>query len=138
MEPKKIFVTAKDMERLRDLSRGAPTLSQSQRDCLKQLVTELDRAEVVDSRHIPRDVVTMNSRVKFRDLDTQEICVYCLVYPSFANYSENKISVLAPVGMALLGYRVHDVVEWPVPAGLRRLKIEEILYQPEAAGEYDY
>jgi len=59
------------------------------------------------------------------------------VYPSFANPAKNRISILAPIGMALLGYQTGDVVEWKVPAGMRRLKIEEVLYQPEAAGEYD-
>ena len=54
-----------------------------------------------------------------------------------ANYDEGKISVLAPVGTALLGYRVGDTIEWQVPSGLRRLKVEELLYQPEAAGQYN-
>ncbi len=138
MERKKIFITAKDMQRLRDLIRGGLDLNNNQRQYLIELARELDSSEVVDPRDIPCDVVTMNSKVKFKDLDTEEVCVYNLVYPSFANPDQNKISVLAPVGMALLGYRVNDVVEWPVPAGIRRLKIEEILYQPEAAGEYDF
>ncbi len=138
MERKKIFITAKDMQRLRDLIRGGLDLNNNQRQYLIELAKELDNSEVVDTRDIPHDVVTMNSKVKFRDLDAQEVCIYNLVYPSFANPDQNKISILAPVGMALLGYRVDDVVEWPVPAGIRRLKIEEILYQPEAAGEYDF
>jgi regulator of nucleoside diphosphate kinase len=59
-----------------------------------------------------------------------------VVFPSEADSEQGKISILAPVGTALLGYRVGDTVEWKLPGGLRRLKIERILYQPEAAGDY--
>jgi regulator of nucleoside diphosphate kinase len=61
---------------------------------------------------------------------------YTLVFPSAANIAENKLSVLAPLGMALLGYRKGDVIKWPVPSGIRKLKVDEIVYQPEAAGDY--
>ena len=135
MQGKKIFITAKDMRRLRDLIHGGLNLSDNQRQYSMQLARELDHSEVVDSQDIPNHIVTMNSKVKFRDLDTNEIYAYNLVYPSFANADKNKISILAPVGMALLGYGVGDVIEWPVPAGIRRFKIEEVLYQPEAAGD---
>jgi regulator of nucleoside diphosphate kinase len=63
--------------------------------------------------------------------------VYTLVFPSEANFDEGKISVLAPVGTAMLGYRVGDSIEWEVPSGRRRLKVEELIYQPEASGDYN-
>ena len=85
---------------------------------------------------MPHDVVTMNSRVQLVDLDTGEAMTYTLVFPDDADLRQGKISVLAPIGTAMLGYRVGDTFEWRVPAGLRRLKIEAILYQPEAAGDY--
>jgi len=78
----------------------------------------------------------MNSKVRLKDLDSGEEVIYSLVFPNDANVAENKISVLAPVGTALIGYRVGDPIEWKVPRGLKRLKIEEILYQPERAGDY--
>ncbi len=109
----------------------------SERIYFKMLAEELLKAEIVDPQKIPRDVVTMNSLVKFRDLSSQEIYMYSIVYPTDADFDNGKISVLAPIGMALLGYRVGDVVEWPVPAGMRRLKVEEVLYQPEAAGQFE-
>jgi regulator of nucleoside diphosphate kinase len=59
------------------------------------------------------------------------------VFPSDADIEANKISILAPIGTAILGYRAGDLVEWPVPAGMKRLRIEAVLYQPEAAGQYD-
>ena len=69
-----------------------------------------------------------------RDLDLDEVEEYELVYPADADLERNRISVLAPIGTAILGYRVGDVIEWKVPAGLRRLRVEEVLYQPERAG----
>jgi regulator of nucleoside diphosphate kinase len=137
MEERKIFITTTDAERLRNLIRDIKNPNDHERIYLKLLTEELLRAEVVEPQKIPRDVVTMNSLVKFRDMDTREIYMYSIVYPAVADYEKGKISVLAPIGMALLGYRVGDVVEWPVPSGMRRLKVEEILYQPEAAGQFE-
>jgi regulator of nucleoside diphosphate kinase len=62
--------------------------------------------------------------------------IYSLVFPQEADASEGRISILAPVGTAMIGYRVGDVIEWEVPSGLRRLKVEDVLYQPEASGDY--
>lgn len=103
---------------------------------IEELAAELDRAVVVESDKIPKDVVTMNSRVCLRDLDNGEDELYQVVYPEDTDIEHNKISVLAPIGTAILGYKVGDVIEWKVPAGLRRLKIKKILYQPEKAGDY--
>jgi regulator of nucleoside diphosphate kinase len=74
----------------------------------------------------------MNSRVCFIDLDTGEEMICSLVFPGEADIEQHKLSVLAPIGIALLGYRAGDTLEWKVPAGLRRLKVKEVLYQPEA------
>ena len=80
--------------------------------------------------------MTMHSRVRVRDLKAQESETYTLVYPDQADINENKLSVLAPLGMALLGTRVGQIVKFDAPAGQRRLKIEKILYQPEASGDF--
>jgi len=63
--------------------------------------------------------------------------VYWLAFPTEANFDDGKISILAPIGTALLGYKRGDVIKWQVPSGLRRLKVEEVLYQPESAGDYN-
>ncbi|MBS1924246.1 MAG: GreA/GreB family elongation factor, partial [Bacteroidetes bacterium] len=60
-----------------------------------------------------------------------------IVYPEQANIKENKISIFSPIATALIGYKVSDEVEWIVPAGLTRIRIDEIIYQPEAAGDFD-
>ena len=78
----------------------------------------------------------MNSRVRIEDADTGEQNVYTVVFPSDASVAEKKISVLAPIGTALLGSRAGGTVDWPVPAGMRTMRIQEVLYQPEAAGDY--
>ena len=96
---------------------------------------ELDRARMVSPQAMPEDVVTMNSRVKFRDLASGE--TYLLVYPQNAGSSPEALSVMAPVGAALLGLRVGDAIRWPLPDGSEtHIEVLELLYQPEAAGEY--
>ena len=102
----------------------------------EKLDQELDRAEIVKPEEIPSDVITMNSTFRVRDLDTLEDFVYTLVFPARADSASGKISILAPVGTAMLGYRVGDIVEWEDHAGLKRVKVEEIRYQPEA--EHDH
>lgn len=103
---------------------------------LNRLEAELERAEVVDPKAIPKDVVTMRSTVRLKDLDSGKEMVYSLVFPKEADVNKGRISVLAPVGTAMIGYRVGDVIEGEVPSGLRRLKVEEVIYQPEASGDY--
>ena len=103
---------------------------------IDDLAEELERAIVVDPQAMPTDVVTMNSRLRLTDADTGEEKTVTIVFRGMANTYEGKISVLAPLGTALLGYRVGELVEWNVPSGLRRLRIDAIEYQPEAAGEY--
>jgi len=134
---RKIFITTTDAERLRNLIQDMKNPNDHERIYLKLLTEELLRAEVVEPQKIPRDIVTMNSLVKFRDMETREVYMYSIAYPANSDFEKGRISVLAPIGMALLGYRVGDVVEWPVPAGMRRLKVEEVLFQPEAAGQFE-
>jgi regulator of nucleoside diphosphate kinase len=136
MSDRAIYITEYDMVRLRNLLEDEKASGYRGRDDLKELEAELNRGTVVAPQEVPGDVVTMNSKARLIDLDTGEEMVYTLVFPGDADIEQNKISVLAPIGTAMLGYRVGDTFEWQVPAGLRRLRVEEILYQPEAAGDY--
>jgi regulator of nucleoside diphosphate kinase len=133
---RRIYITEPDKERLLALVEDADAFDCRDKRQLEELRQELDRAEIVSQEAVPPDVATMNSRVHLRILDSEEEMTCSLVFPEDADIHRNKMSVLAPVGTALLGYGVGDVVEWEVPAGLIRLKIEEILYQPEASGDY--
>ncbi len=136
MKPKKIFITAFDKTRLESLIAAGKGAADEDRRHLADLEAELKRASVVEPSEIPADVVTMNSQVQFRDLDTMEQMTYRLVFPKDADVDAGAISILAPVGTALLGYSEGSTVEWTVPSGKRRLEIVKVLYQPEAAGDY--
>ncbi len=129
-----IYITKEDCDRLRRLVDGRRAGDYRDAEYLNELEVELDRAEIVDPRAVPRDVVTMGSEIRLKDLDTGEVKNYRLVFPAQVR-GENAISVLAPIGTAMLGYQVGDVIEWRVPKGLRRLKVLKVLYQPERAGE---
>jgi regulator of nucleoside diphosphate kinase len=132
-----IYITKPDHERLTKLIEIAREREgDANRKYLDSLEEELERAEVVQQKDIPADVITMRSTVRLKDLDTSEEMIYRLVFPTEANYDDGKISVLAPIGTAMLGYQRGDVIEWQVPSGVRRLSVEEVLYQPESKGEY--
>ncbi|HKT25778.1 MAG TPA: nucleoside diphosphate kinase regulator [Terriglobales bacterium] len=133
MKERTIFVTEEDMQRLTDLVESAERISSRDLQHLRMLKEELKQAEIVNSDEIPSDVVTMNSRVRLKDLDSGRESVYALVFPRDADVAQGRISVLAPIGTAIIGYRAGDVIVWSVPKGERRFKLEEILYQPEAA-----
>lgn len=100
------------------------------------LLNELHSADIVDPENVPDDVVTMNSIVKITFLNSNKSIQFQIVYPEQANIRENKISIFSPVATALLGFRKSDEIEWIVPSGVTKLRIDEIIYQPEAAGDY--
>lgn len=102
----------------------------------EKLMTELNSANVVEPEAIPSNVVTMNSIVKLSFLNNNKQIQFQIVYPDQANIKDNKISIFSPIATALIGYKVKDEIEWIVPSGLTRIRIDEIIYQPEAAGDY--
>lgn len=129
----RLYLTHTDLERLESL---LDTLAPSQNTL--RLEEELARAVVVESKDIPPDVVTMNSRVRVFDENEGRELVLTLVYPSLADADAGRISVLAPVGSALLGLSVGQSIDWPMPEGrTKTLQILEILYQPEASGDFE-
>ncbi len=137
MEPRTIQITETDLKKLREAMHSAKLGGYRGSPYLQQLASELDRAEVVKPREMPADVITMNSRVLLTDLEDGSRMELKLVYPQESTADEGNISVLAPIGTAMIGYRVGDVIEWDTPGGKASLKVEEILYQPEAAGVFD-
>ncbi|HVK62400.1 MAG TPA: nucleoside diphosphate kinase regulator [Bdellovibrionales bacterium] len=116
-----IYVTTHDFERLSQL------ISHVRNDAADELEEELARAKIVPEFALPFAVVTMNSTVTFTDLESKKESKVTLVYPEYANVEEKKISVLAPIGIALIGLRLDEVIEWPVPSGhSRKLKVISI------------
>jgi len=128
-----IYITEHDKQRLLRLLDERKGRSGDARDNLERLREELQRATPVKPEEVPHDVITMQSTVRIRDMETGEENVYTLVFPSDENYEDRRISILAPIGTAMLGYRIGDIFEWKAPAGVMRMRVEEILYQPEAA-----
>jgi regulator of nucleoside diphosphate kinase len=120
-----IFVAENDAARLRELLAARSTAVRDQ-DHLAGLAAELERALILEDARVPSDVITMNAHARVLDLASGERRNLQLVFPWQADVSAGRISVLAPLGTALLGYRVGDQVEWAMPGGLRRLRIEEV------------
>lgn len=136
MRKRTIHITADDMKQLRKLlgeEKDRFGNGNGRGEHLQGLEAELNRSKHIAGHKVPPDVITMHSTAQLLDLDSGEELVYTLVFPDEADIRQNKISVLAPIGTAMLGYRVGDVFEWPVPDGLRRLQVKRVLYQPEAA-----
>ncbi|MDZ7640339.1 MAG: nucleoside diphosphate kinase regulator [Bryobacterales bacterium] len=126
-----IVITKADYEKLQPLVDGARAFNGSDATSVGRLAQELDRADIVDAGALPRDVITMNSRARLKDLDSGEVKEYRLIFPT-QERRHNDISILAPIGTAMLGYRVGDVIEWQVPRGTRRLEVIDVIFQPEA------
>ena len=130
----KIVISERDAERLEDLLASLPANAFPGKG---ELEAELERAEIVPPREIPPAVVTMNSTVKFRVSSSNEEFSLTLVYPRDVDQSGKTISILAPVGSAMLGLSQGDEIEWPRPGGgTLKVRVEEILYQPERAGDF--
>jgi regulator of nucleoside diphosphate kinase len=132
MPTRSIRITGQDMQRLRHLLGTTTRASARDQEHLETLWEELDRAIVVSAEDAPADVITMRTRVRVRDLESGQRDEYTVVYPWEADVASNRVSVLAPLGTALLGYREGDQLEWRMPGGVRRLRVEKILDQPEA------
>lgn len=129
----KIILTSKDLDRLDALLDSLPAAAFPGRT---ELRAELDRAEVVEPQNVPSDVVTMNSKARFVLESGEEFCL-TLVYPKDMDGSAERISILAPVGSALLGLSAGEQIEWPKPGGgVMKVRLVEVIYQPERAGEF--
>lgn len=120
-----------------DLQRLLPVLDHHDTPASESLDAELHRAVIVDQRAVPADVVTMNSEVVYEDCVTHVQRCVRVVYPKDVDTARGHVSVLAPIGSALLGLRVDQVIEWQVPHGTKRIRVVEIRYQPEASGDFE-
>lgn len=133
----KIIINRLDYARIKKSINDAKQFRSISNDEAEKLLKELDSAKIVEPEAIPSNVVTMNSIVKLSFHNNNKQIQFQIVYPEQANVKENKISIFSPIATALIGYKVNDEIEWIVPAGLTKIRIDEIIYQPEAAGDYD-
>lgn len=129
----RIVLTSRDLERLEALLRSLPPNGFPDKANLER---EIERAEVVAPEDIPPNVVTMNSTVRFKIADSSEDLSLKLVYPKDIGSEPDRISVLAPIGSALLGLSVGEELEWPRPGGgMTKVRVVDVVYQPERSGE---
>jgi regulator of nucleoside diphosphate kinase len=133
----KQIVTVADRTRLLEMIESLRSVGDPFRSHLRELIDAIDRSEVVSPTGVDADVVTMNSRVRARDMDTGRAETFTLVYHGDSGMFDSRLSVLTSMGIAALGARVGEVIEFSMRRGIRRLQIEEILYQPEAAGDLE-
>ncbi|HPB81914.1 MAG TPA: nucleoside diphosphate kinase regulator [Spirochaetota bacterium] len=131
-----IVITSFDRERLVNLI-GKYRAERSMMPNIKKLEDEIARAKIVSMYDVPADIVTLNSRVKFRIVSSGEERTYKLVFPHEADVDNGKLSILSPIGTSLIGFSAGNVVEWEVPGGKIKIEILEVVYQPESAGHYN-
>ncbi|MDX9930467.1 MAG: nucleoside diphosphate kinase regulator [Bacteroidales bacterium] len=134
---KKIILNRIDHARIRKRIINALEARSIESQEAEMLLSELARATIVEPEEMPSDVVTMHSVVTLRFLNNNRKLKVQLVYPDEANLRENKISIFSPVATAIIGYRAGDEIDWAVPGGMTRIRIEDIIYQPEAMGDYN-
>ena len=136
MQANDVYITEFNLQRLKKLIREIQRESHSKEMSVHELENELDRAIVVSPKEVPENVITMNSRVVLRDIDSGKDGVYWLVFPDKADNERNYISVLNPLGKAMIGSRVGDTFIWESPSGAKQVEVLDILYQPERMGNF--
>ncbi len=134
MSEERVRLTDIDTRRLQSLVKGSRADDRRDAASLALLERHVEQAEVLPARGIDPDVVTMGSEVLVRDLDTDEAIAFRVVLPRMADAAAGRISVLAPLGMAVLGRHAGDHVTLQTPGGPRRLRVDRVLYQPEREG----
>jgi regulator of nucleoside diphosphate kinase len=132
--PAQVIITEVDQTRLRKLIYDETQQGTVTDQSMQELEQEISRAQVVSSFMVPREVITMNSKVLL-DLGDDELEV-SLVYPPEADLASNKLSILSPIGTAILGFKEGDFIQWKVPSGIAKIHVKKVIYQPEAAGDY--
>ena len=131
----KMKITVNDYQRLMGFV-GLASFKTKMPVVANKLVERLDTAKLFPQNQIAKNVITMNSRVQLKDLTTNRVAEITITYPQDAEPRERRVSVFSEIGLALLGQKENDVVSWRVPSGTGRFKVEKVIYQPEAAGDY--
>lgn len=138
MKEEAIIMTWPDHARLTELVEVQRNINLgADSKAFQRLRRELERAQLVAEKDIPADVVTMDSQVQVFDMEMGARYVFTLSWPYQQTMADDRINVLAPLGMALLGSRVGQKIEWPVPEGTCRLRVEKVLFQPENSAPYE-
>ena len=132
-----VIITKQDFNKIHRSITDAKAKNSIKKEEAEKLLAELKSAKIVDQSEVDGDVVTMNSIVKIHFQNNKTTMEFQLVYPIDANIKEKKISIFSSVASALIGYRVGDEIDWLIPSGMTKIVIDEVLYQPESAGDFD-
>jgi regulator of nucleoside diphosphate kinase len=103
---------------------------------INKLIARLDSAKLFPQNEIAKNVITMNSRVRLKDVTTKRVAEITITYPQDADSRDRRVSVFSEIGLALLGQKENDIVSWRIPNGTGRFEVEKVIYQPEASGDY--
>ena len=133
----RITLSSLDYQRIYDSIGKAQEKGAISKHEAESLAAELEQAKIVEPQEMPDNVVTMNSKVKIMFVNSGKKIEIKIVYPQDADINNNLISIFSPIAAALIGYKEGDTIDWIVPSGPTRIKVEEITYQPEASGQYD-
>ncbi|HAF95493.1 MAG: hypothetical protein A2X34_01375 [Elusimicrobia bacterium GWC2_51_8] len=131
-----LHFTKLNAERISKYLSSSDRLNSRDRNNWEVLCEKVGKGKISDPCAIRPDIVTVNSRVHLKDLDTKKEILITLVFPDDANIEQGKLSILSPMGTAILGYSQGDAIKWEAPSGIRHIRIVKIHYQPEAAGDY--
>lgn len=131
----KMTITVNDYQKLMEFLELA-SLKTKMPDVTEQLAENLGAARLLPQKEIASSVVTMNSRVKLKDLKYRREAEITITYPQDAAPRAGRVSVFSEIGLALLGRKEHDIVSWRIPNGMGEFQVEKVTYQPEAAGDY--
>ena len=132
-----VIITKQDFNKIHRSITDAKAKNSIKKDEAEKLLAELKAAKIVEQDQIESDVVTMNSIVKIHFQNNTTSMEFQLVYPAEADLKQKKISIFSSVAAALIGYRVGDEIDWLIPSGMTKIVIDEVVYQPEAAGDFD-
>lgn len=132
---KKMFITFNDYQRILGLIELA-SLRNKTPEVVEKLMHEIKAAKMLAQENISKDIITMNSRALLTDLASGKSIEITVTYPQDADNLQRKVSVFSTIGLALLGSRVGDIVSWKVPAGIGKFRVEKLIYQPEAVGDF--
>ena len=132
-----VIITKQDFNKIHRSITDAKAKNSIKKEEAEKLLAELKSAKIVDQAEVDADVVTMNSIVKIHFQNNKTTMEFQLVYPIDANIKEKKISIFSSVASALIGYRVGDEIDWLIQSGMTKIVIDEVIYQPESAGDFE-
>jgi regulator of nucleoside diphosphate kinase len=138
MKKKDIYITQHDLQRLKKLLNDLSKENHHKGFSVQELKDEMNRALVVLPKEVPENVITMNSRVLMRDVESGNDMTLWLVFPDKMDAVKNPVSILSPLGTAMIGYKVGDVFTWESPTGKKQIEVLDILYQPERVGNFSF